>query len=313
MNVSESMKAMEIKQYGGPEQLVEADVPKPTAKPGQVVVRIFAASYNPMDTKQASGLMRQFLPVEMPFIPGTDFSGTIDSLGQGVAGFKVGDEVFGCAMSGGAYAEFVAVEADKAAYKPRTLGPVEADSLALVGQTAMQALEQAHLGAGQTILIHGAGGAVGGVAVQLAHQLGARVIASAGAESHARLLEYGADEVIDYKTTPFEAVAKDVNVVLDGIGGDVQNRSFSVLKPGGILVAISQPPSQENAAKHKVRAIMLNTSVTTASLQALAAKIDAGDIRPFVGRTYPLSAAAQAWTDVQSQHVEGKIVFNVAG
>ncbi len=304
---------MEIKQYGGPEQLVEADMPKPTAKPGQVVVRVIAASYNPMDAKQASGLMRQFLPVEMPFIPGTDFSGTIDSLGQGVAGFQVGDEVFGCVLGGGAYAEFVAVDAGKATDKPRTLGPVEADSLATVGQTAMQALEQAHLGAGQTILIHGAGGAVGGVAVQLAHQLGARVIASADAKSRARLLEYGADEVLDYKTTPFESVAKDVDVVLDGIGGDVQQRSFSVLKPGGILIALSQPPSQEDAAKHKVGAIMLNTSVTTASLQALAAKIDTGDIRPFVGRTYPLSAAAQAWTDVQSQHVEGKIVFHVPG
>ena len=306
------MKAIELKQYGGPEQLAEADVPKPEAKPGQIVVRLFAASFNPMDSKQASGSMRQAFPLELPFIPGADFSGTVDSLGEGVSEFQIGDEVYGCSMTGGAYAEFIAIETDKVARKPRTLRPVEAASLAVVGQTAMQTLEQAWLKAGQTILIHGAGGAVGGVAVQLAHWLGARVIASASAESRERLLRYGADEVIDYKATPFESVAKEVDVVLDGIGGEVQQRSFSVLKPGGILVALGQPPSQEEAAAHNVRAIMLQTATSTASLQALAAKIDREEIRPFVGRTYPLSAVAQAWMDVQSEHIEGKIVFLIA-
>ena len=260
----------------------------------------------------ASGQMREMFPTEMPFIPGTDFSGIVDALGEGVQEFKIGDEVYGCPMGGGAYADFVVLDADKMARKPSTLGHEEAASLATVGETAMQALEQAHLKAGQTILIQGAGGAVGGVAVQLAHQLGARVIASADAESRARLLDYGADEVIDYKATPFESVAKDVDVVLDGIGGAVQQRSFYVLKPGGVLVALSQPPSQAEATQHQVSAVMLNTSISSANLQALAAKIDAGEVRPFVGRTYPLSAAAQAWTDVHSQHIEGKIVFTVS-
>ena len=306
------MKAIELKQYGGPEQLAETDVPKPEAKPGQIVVRVLAASYNPMDSKQASGAMRQAFPLELPFIPGADFSGTVDALGEGVSEFQIGDEVYGCSMTGGAYAEFITIETDKVARKPRTVSPMEAASLAVVGQTAMQTLEQARLKAGQTILIHGAGGAVGSVAVQLAHRLGARVIASASAESQERLLRYGADEVLDYKATPFESVAKEVDVVLDGIGGEVQQRSFSVLKPGGILVALGQPPSQEEAAAHSVRAIMLQTETSTASLQALAAKIDLGEIRPFVGRTYPLSAVAQAWTQVQSEHIEGKIVFLIA-
>jgi len=305
-----TMKAMELKQYGGPEQLSEADVPKPEAKPGQVVVRVFATSYNPLDSKMASGQMRQMFPLTFPFLPGSDFSGTVTSLGEGVEGFNVGDEVYGTA--GGAYAEFLAADAGKIARKPHTLSHVEAASLALVGQTAMQALERASLKAGQTVLIQGAGGAVGGVAVQLAHHMGARVIAPAPAESRDRLLGYGADEVIDYKATPFESVAKDVDVVLDGVGGDVQQRSFAVLRPGGILVALSQPPSEEEAAQHKVTAVMFPTVSSAASLQALAAKIDAGEVRPFVGRTYPFSEAAQAWTDVSSHHIEGKIVFTVA-
>ncbi len=306
------MKVIELKQYGGPEQLAEADLPKPEAKPGEVVVRVFATSYNPIDSKQASGAMREMLPIKMPFVPGVDFSGTVDTLGEGVEDFKAGDEVYGGSMAGGSYAEFVAVGADKIARKPRSLGHAEAASLALVGQTAMQALEQAKLEAGQTILIHGAGGAVGSVAVQAAHQMGAYVIASASTESRARLLEYGADEMIDYQATPFESVAREVDVVLDGIGGDVQQRSFAVLKPGGMLVALSQPPSQEEAAKHQVGAIMLQTNVSAASLQSLTEKINAGEIQPFVGRTYPLSDVAQAWTDVHAEHIEGKIIFTVA-
>lgn len=304
------MKAIELKQYGGPEQLSEADVPKPEAKPGQVIVRVFATSYNPIDSKTASGVMRQMLPLTFPFLPGSDFSGTVAALGASVEGLSVGDEVYG--MAGGTYAEFVAVEAAKIARKPRTLNHIEAASLAVVGQTAMQALERAHLKAGQTVLIQGAGGAVGGVAVQLAHHLGARVIATAPAESRDRLLGYGADEVVDYKATPFESVAKDVDVVLDGVGGDVQQRSFAALRPGGVLVALSQPPDEEQAAQHKVTAVMLMTEPSAASLQALAAKIDAGEIRPLVGRTYSLSDVAQAWADVGSQHIEGKIVFTVA-
>ena len=305
------MKTMELKQFGGPEQLAEADVPKPEAKPGQVVVQIFATSYNPLDMKIASGQMRAIMPTELPFVPGLDFSGTVDSLGAGALGFIIGDEVYGCSLGGGAYAQFIAIDADKMAHKPKTLGYGEATSLVAVGETARQALEQVQLRARQTLLILGAGGAVGGVAVQLAHRIGARVIASANAASRERLLEYGADEVIDYKTTPFESVAKNVDAVLDGIGGDALGRAFGVLRPGGRLVSITQPPSQEEAAKHRVSAVMLNMNVSTANLQALARKIDAGEIRPFVGRTYPLSEAAQAWTDVQAGHIEGKIVFTV--
>ncbi len=304
------MKSIELKQYGGPEQLSEADVPKPEAKPGQVVVRVFAASYNPIESKMASGVMRQMSPLTFPFRPGSDFSGTVDSLGAGVEGLSVGDEVYG--MAAGTYAEFVAVDAGKIARKPRTLSHVEAASLAGVGQTATQALERAPLRSGQTVLIQGASGAVGSVAVQIAHHMGARVIASADAESRDRLLGYGADEVIDYKATPFESVAKDVDVVLDGVGGDVQQRSFAVLRPGGMLIALSQPPSEEEAAQHKVTAVMMGTETSAASLEALAAKIDAGEVQPFVGRTYPLSEVARAWADVSSQHIEGKIVFIVA-
>jgi len=303
------MKAIQLKEYGGPDQLVEVAAPKPQAHVGQVVVRVVATSLNPIDPKRASGSMRQIFPLEFPFIPGSDLSGVIDSIGDGVSGFQLGDEVYGGAVRGGSYAEFVAVEADKVALKPRNLTHIEAASLAAVAQTAVQALDRAGLEKGQTILIQGAGGAVGSVAVQLAHLRGARIIASASAASADRLRSYGADEVVDYRTTPFETVAKDVDVVLDTVGGEVQQRSYSVLKPGGVLIAISQPPSQQEADKHQVRASFFPTNISGANLVPLTALIDAGQIKPCVGRTYPLSEAAKAWRDSSTDHVQGKIVL----
>jgi NADPH:quinone reductase-like Zn-dependent oxidoreductase len=303
------MKAIQLKEYGGPDQLVEVTVPKPQAHAGQVVVRVIATSLNPIDPKRASGSMRQIFPLEFPFIPGSDLSGVIDSVGDGVSGFQAGDEVYGGAVQGGSYAEFVAVEADKVALKPRILTHIEAASLATVAQTAVQALDRAGLEKGQTILIQGAGGAVGSVAVQLAHLRGAHIIASASAASAARLWSYGANEVVDYRVKPFEVVAKDVDVVLDTVGGEVQLRSYRVLKPGGVLIAISQTPSQQEAEKHQARASFFVTDIAGANLRALTGLIEAGQIRPSVGRTYPLSDAATAWRDSSSDHVQGKIVL----
>jgi NADPH:quinone reductase-like Zn-dependent oxidoreductase len=307
------MKAIQIKQYGGEEQLEMVNVPKPQAGPGQVVVRIAATSFNPIEPRRTSGNMRQVFPLQFPFTPGGDFSGVIESVGSGVTGFQVGEEVIGYSMEGGAYAEFIAIDAEKIARKPKSVNHIEAASLALVAQTAIQMLNRAHVGKGSTILIHGAGGAVGSVAVQVAHDRGAKVIGTASARSLERVKTYGADRVLDYAAAPFEKSVNQVDAVLDTVGGSVQQRSYDVLKEGGTLVASNQPPSEEEAKNHHVNASMLITDTSTGSLQTVAAMVDAGTIKPFVGKIYPLREVAQAWRDAQSNNIEGKAVFTVSG
>jgi len=289
------------------------EVPKPRAGAGQVVVRILATSFNPIDPKRASGVMRKILPLHFPFTPGGDFSGVIDSVGENVEAFAEGDAVFGYSEGGGAYAEYLAVDAGKIARKPESVGHEEAASVAVVAQTALQMLDRANLNRGQTVLIHGAGGAVGGIAVQVAHRLGATVIATASGLGLDRVRDYGADQVIDYAATPFEKVVKDVDAVFDTVGGEVQQRSFGVLKPGGVLVAITQPPAPDEAAKHQVTASMLVTETSTGNLEKVARLVDAGEIQPCIGKLYPLKLAAEAWRDWPSAHVQGKIVFAVGG
>jgi NADPH:quinone reductase-like Zn-dependent oxidoreductase len=306
------MKAIQIKQYGDESLLETVDVAKPKAGTGQLVVRILATSFNPIDPKRTSGNMRQIFPLQFPFVPGGDFSGIVDSVGDDVEGFQPGDEVFGYSMAGGAYAEYIAIAANKVALKPKSLNHIESASLALVAQTALQMLDRSGVQKGQTVLIHGAGGAVGGVAVQVAHRRGVKVIGTAAASSLKRVEEYGADQVIDYAASPFEKSVQAVDAVLDTVGGDVQQRSYGVLKPGGVLVSITQPPSEEEAAKYHVKASMLVTEATSTSLRKVAELVDAGEIKPCVGKIYPLSEVAKAWHESRSNQVEGKIVFKVA-
>ena len=304
------MQAIQVNEYGGPEQLKVVEIPKPIAHRGQVLVRVHAASFNPIDAKQVSGKMREVFPLTFPCIPGFDFSGVIDSVAENISGYQPGDLVYGTS-NGAAYAEFVATEVNKVSPKPRNLSHVEAASLGVVAQTALQALDHAHLQADQTILIHGASGAVGSAAVQLAKARGAYVIASGSAASLDRLRSYGADQVFDYKTTPFESVVNNVDAVLDSVGGEVQQRSYTVLKPGGYLIAIAQPPSPAEAQKHGVHALFLSTDSSVDTLQRLTPLIEAGQLRPHVAKTYPLSAASQAWQDITTNHIDGKVVFAV--
>jgi NADPH:quinone reductase-like Zn-dependent oxidoreductase len=306
------MKAIQTKDYGGEDQLKLVEVPQPKAEKGQVVVRIAATTFNPIDVKLTSGDMRQMFPLQFPFVPGADFSGVVDSVGEGVAQFRAGDEVWGYSPGGGAYAEYIAIEADKIGPKPRTLTHIESASLPLVGQTALQMVERAGIRNGQTVLIHGAGGAVGSVAVQEARRRGATVIANGSTGSADRLKSYGANRVIDYETTPFENSVRNVDVVLDTVGGDTLQRSYEVLKEGGVLVAITQPPSEQEAAKRRLKASMVLTQPNSATLKTLSELADSGEIKPFVGKVYPLSEAANAWRDNHSHHVDGKIAFKVS-
>jgi NADPH:quinone reductase-like Zn-dependent oxidoreductase len=173
-------------------------------------------------------------------------------------------------------------------------------------------VERANLQKGQTVLIQGASGSVGSVALQIAHHLGAKVIATTTPESAQRLRQYGADVVIDYKTQRFEDQAKNVDAVLDAVGGEVQERSYAVLKPGGVLVSIVQPPSEEQAKKHQVKAAMLLTESNSESLRKVAELADAGHIKPFIGKVYPLSEVRNAWQEARNGRMEGKIALQVA-
>ncbi len=305
------MKALQIDSYGGPESLIQRELPPPTAGDGQVVVRIFTTTLNPIDIKLASGVMRDFMPLKFPWTPGADFSGVIETVGANVELLNTGDEVYGYSAVGGAYAEQIVIDASNIGKKPPLLSTIEAASLALVGQTAQHALAAAKLEPGKKILIHGALGGVGSAAVQLAHAAGAYVIATVATGGEASAKAFGANEVIDYKTTAFETVVKNVDAVLDTIGGETQQKSFTVLKEGGVLVALTQPPSPETAAKYKVTAVMLDTHSTSESVDALSNSIISGDLKPQVGKVYPLADAAKVWSEWPTLHITGKIVFTV--
>ncbi len=277
-----------------------------------MLVRIHAASVNPIDFKLASGVMRQIMPISFPWIPGGDFSGIVEEVGPEVAGLAKGDAVYGDASGGGAYAEFYAGPATMITRKPRRLSDIEAASVPLAGQTAWQGLfDNGRLDRGETVLIHGAAGGVGTFAVQLAHWKGAKVLATTSKANAEYVRSLGADQVIDYKATPFESVAKNVDLVLDLIGGDTQRRSFAVLKPGGRLVATAQPPSEEEAAKHKVQAMMMQMKATASNLKQFAELLDAGSLKTTVTKTYSLAQAREAWAEIMSGHTRGKIVLEV--
>jgi NADPH:quinone reductase-like Zn-dependent oxidoreductase len=311
---AKSMKAIRVQQYGGVEQLRYDEVPDPSPDTGQVLVRVRAASVNPIDFKLGSGAMRDRRPINLPWIPGGDFAGIVENLGSGITGMKKGDAVFGNTPGGGAYAALLVTPADFVAPKPPKLSFPEAASVPLAAQTAWQGIfEHGQLQSGQTILIHAAAGGVGSFAVQFAHWKGARVLATASADNADYVRSLGADQVIDYRATRFETVAKNVDVVFDLMGGDTQTKSFGVLKPGGYLIALNQPPSQETATKLKVHAMLMGMKPNSKRLSEIAALLDSGKVKTLVSKIVPLPEAKEAWKQSMSGHTRGKIVLQVPG
>ena len=244
------MKAVRLLEYGG--QLVFEDLPTPTIARDEILVKVKSTTVNHVDLVKASGAVRQILPIELPWIPGHEFSGVVEQIGSDVASCAPGDAVFGATTGMGAYAEYLAVKAAAIAKKPSNLSFEEAASVPVAAQTAWEGIfTHGHLEKGQTILIHAGAGAVGAYAVQLASHAGATVIATAGGDDEAYLKSIGASRVINYHEAQFDTVLREkVDVVFDLIGGDTQKRSFLVLKEGGHLVSAVQPVSQEEAARH---------------------------------------------------------------
>lgn len=308
------MKAVRIHSYGGPEVLQYEDAPRPKPGKGEVLIRVHAAGVNPIDWKVGAGYMKDFIPHSFPLILGWDVSGVIEEVGPHVSRFKKGDEVYSLPdhTRNGAYAEYIVVRESEIAVKPNALHHVRAAAVPLATLTAWQALfDTAELQPRQRVLIHGAAGGVGHFAMQLAKWKGAHVVGTASAKNHEMLYKLGADELIDYTTQRFEDVTRNIDVVLDTIGGDTQERSWQVLKKGGILVSLVQPPSENKAKEHGVRGIRLGVRPNGQELVEIAKIVDAGKLAPVIDRILPLSEARRAHELSQSGHTHGKIVLRV--
>jgi NADPH:quinone reductase-like Zn-dependent oxidoreductase len=312
-----AMKAVRIHNYGGPEVLVYEDATRPAAGPGEVLVRAAATSVNPFDCAVRAGYMTGWYNYPLPHIPGLDVSGVVAEVGAGVEQFAAGDEVYARADPGhaGAYAEYVALSTDLVARKPSSIDHAHAAGIPHVMLTAWAGLYgAADVHEGQRVLVHGAAGGVGHMAVQLAKLRGAYVVGTASAGNRDFVLRLGADEMIDYTATPFDNVIHDIDVVLDTIGGTTQDRSWSVLKPGGILLSTVQSPSEETAAAHGVRQGMVFAAMpNAAALTQVAQWIDAGRFKVEVSTMLPLRDARRGHELSETRHTRGKIVLQVQG
>lgn len=309
------MKAVRIQSYGGREVLSYEDAPRPAVGEGEVLIRVYATSVNPFDCALRAGYVASYFEHTLPLVIGTDVAGVIEEMGPGVSSFARGDDVYARAgvYRDGANAEYVAVAASDVALMPLTLDHVHAAALPHVVLTAWQALYVvAELAEGQTVLIHAAAGGVGHVAVQLAKLRGARVIGTATINRDL-LVELGVDEVIDYSTATFEEFAGSVDVVLDLVGGETQERSWALLKPGGILISTIQSPSEEMAAAHGVRQhLVVSAPPIGPTLTEVAALVDSGKIRPVVSTVLPLEEVTRAHELIEGRHTRGKVVLTVA-
>jgi NADPH:quinone reductase-like Zn-dependent oxidoreductase len=308
------VKAVRIHDYGGADVLAYEDAPMPTIRSTDVLVRAVAASVNPVDWKIREGHLRQMISYPLPLTLGWDVSGVVEAVGSGVSRFKVGDPVYSRPdiRRNGTYAEYVAIREDEVAHKPRTVSHIEAASLPLAGITAWEALFTAgRLTAQQKVLIHAGSGGVGSLAVQLAKARGAFVVATTSGRNSALVKSLGADEVIDYRTQRFQEVLRDVDLVLDTIGGEVQDGSWSVLKPGGTLVSIISPPSDERAKALGMRSAFVFIEPNAGILAQLADLVDAGSLRPVVGAEFALKDIAKAHAFSQTGRAVGKIALYV--
>jgi NADPH:quinone reductase-like Zn-dependent oxidoreductase len=305
------MKAAFIEKFGGPDVIQYGDLPDPTAAPGQVVVDVVAASVNGADWKVRAG---QYASAKFPLVLGRDFSGSVATVGDGVNDLKAGDAVFGVLEGGreGTYAEKVAIAAAIIAKKPDTLSHIHAAALALTGLTAIISVETTlKLQRGETILIQGGAGGVASFAIQLAKHIGARVITTTSAANIDYVRGLGPDEVIDYNTTDFTQAVHDCDAVFDTVGGDVAEKSFAVLKPGGRAAFIASGAQAPKPERDDVTSLRPAVGRARAPLERIVQLVAAGAVRPPEIKLYRLSQAAEAHRVSEGRHFRGKLVFQV--
>ncbi|MEH2329779.1 NADP-dependent oxidoreductase [Nostoc sp.] len=307
------MKAIVINAYGNEDVLDYVDVERPEAKAGEVLVKVHVAAVNPADWKIRDGMGESF-GFKLPLILGGDIAGTVEEVGDGVEIFKKGDAVYGMTLSGlsGAYAEYAVAKADAIVPKPESIDFEGAAAIPIGALTAWQAMfDLANLSSGQRILITGASGGVGSMAVQLAKAKGAFVIGTASGKNEKFVRDLGADEFVDYTRQPFEEVVKDVDVVFDTIGGDTQERAFQTLKKGGFLVTSAQTPSEEKAKEFGTEAAFVFCKPNAGQLTEINRLIEEGKLKIHIETILPLTEVKKAHQLSQSGRTRGKIVLQV--
>lgn len=311
------MKAVQINAYGGPEVLeVKENIPQPSPKKGQILVEVSAAGLNPFDAKLRAGMMKNMIPLKFPVTPGGDFAGLVTQVGEGVSDIEAGDEVYGTAIilngGSGAYAEIAVANVANCALKPKSIGFSQAAALPVAGISAVQAVEEhMNLTSGQKILIHGGAGGIGHMAIQLAKSIGGNVATTVSADDKEFVKGLGADEAIDYKSQKFAEILKEYDAVFDTVGGAVTEKSFQVLKRGGILLSMLGQPNEELARKYGVTGIGQQTQNNTQHLTRLAELVDSGKIKVHIDKTFPLEEVQAAFTHLETGHPRGKVVLKV--
>ncbi|PSB28937.1 NADP-dependent oxidoreductase [Chlorogloea sp. CCALA 695] len=308
------MKAILINEYGNENVLNYTDVERPEPQADEVLVKVHVAAVNPADWKIRDGMGEMF-GLKLPLILGGDIAGTVEAVGVEVENFKQGDAVYGMTVSGGfsgAYAEYALAKANAIAPKPESLDFEAAAALPIGALTAWQAMfDLANLSSGQRILITGASGGVGSMAVQLAKAKGAFVVGTASGKNEQYVRDLGADEFVDYTRQPFEAVVKDVDVVFDTIGGDTQERAFQTLKKGGFLVTSAQTPSEEKAKEFGVEAAFVFCKPNAGQLAEINRLIEEGKLKIHIETVLPLAEVKKAHQLSQSGRTRGKIVLQI--
>lgn len=303
------MKAIQITEYGDEGVLYYTDVERPEPKDDEVLVKVLAAAVNPVDLKIRNGKGKDF-GMKLPLILGADFAGTVEEVGSNIEKFKKEDAVYGKILLG-CYAEYVIVKEDELAIKPVNMDFNKSASIPMGALTAWQAIfDTANLKSGQKILVHGASGGVGSMAVQLAKAKGAYVIGTASATNKDFVNSLGADEFIDYTSTAFEDEVKDVDVVFDPIGGDTNKRSYQVLKKGGFLVSLVEKGSEELMKKYNVEAKVMASEPNPKQLKEITELVEAGKVKTRIEKTFPLSEAKKAQKLSEEGPVSGKIILN---
>ena len=304
------MKASFFRKYGGPEVLEYGDWPDPEPAAGEVVVDIHAASVNAADWKMRAG--QYGAQIKLPHVPGRDFSGVVGALGKGANDFRVGDAVFAvCEVPReGAYAQRIAIRQEIVARKPERLSHAQAAAIALAGLTALISIEETiRLKKGETILIQGGAGGVAGFGIALARHLGARVITTASAANHQYVRSLGADEVIDYRTQDFTKLVSGVDAVFDTVGGDVTEKSFAVLRPGGRLASVAAGGAAPPSPRADVSSLRPKVNRDRPHLERVG-KLVADGIVPLPNIVeYPLAEAGTAHRVSEARHLRGKLVL----
>ena len=312
---SATMKAIVAHEYGGPEVLKYEDVPSPEPKDDEMLVKVIAAGVNSFDGVLRAGKFSKPNGTQLPWHPGYDIAGVVERIGGKVTKFKVGDAVYAfiAILKGGGYAEYAVAKQTDAALKPTMISFVEAAGAPSVALTAWQAVvDKANVQSGQTMLIHGASGGVGLFAIPIAKIRGAKVFATASTANQDFLKQLGADVAIDYKTQKFEDVAKDVDVVIDGVGGETLARSYPIVKKGGIIVSLTDRLDQAQLDKYGIRGASLFVQNNGDELAQIGKLIDEKKIKVIVSETFPLTDADKAQAKADTGHARGKIVLRVA-